>query len=264
MKSFILQCAPSGSKDLALQLGLYIAKLAAASIDSRSRFVLAVSGGSLPVALASALQAVEEAGIPLSTEKWYILYADERLVEEGHAESNHKGLETNVYSLPFWKAPKENIFQINYALVGDPAQCAVDYESRIRNLCTEGNTKIVSVDLVLLGMGPDGHTASLFPGHPLLNETSLLIAPIIDSPKPPSCRITFTYPLLSWARDVAFVAYGAGKAEMLQRVLAEAEGRDKKSEIENVTLPSARVKPLSGFCTWFVCNDAAKLVGDVM
>lgn len=258
MKASKVLCAPAGSNELALQLGNFIAKTAKESINARNRFVLAVSGGSLPAALGSALKAAAEAGATLSTEKWFILYADERLVEEGLSESNHKGLETNVYSLPLWKAPLENIFQINYALIGNPSQCASDYESRIRSLCTAGNTNEVSVDLVLLGMGPDGHTASLFPGHPLLSETRLLIAPITDSPKPPSCRITFTLPLLSSAREVAFVAYGAGKAEMLHKVITEAEERDEKVDIEGIVLPSARVKSSNGTCYWFVCNDAAK------
>jgi len=253
MKSKIIS-NPAGSHELALQLGIFIAKIANESITSRNRFLLAASGGSLPVALAAALKAVYETGVELSTEKWYILYADERLVEEGHGDSNHKALESNVYILPFWKASKENIFQINYNLISDPIKCAAEYESRLHTFC---NGKEY-IDLVLLGMGPDGHTASLFPDHSLLNETKLLIAPITDSPKPPSCRITFTLPLLQLATSIAFVAYGAGKAEMLQRVIKETEEYNTTNISDyDSRLPSSRVTSSNGTVTWFVCNDAA-------
>ena len=90
-------------------------------------------------------------------------------------------------------------------------------------------------DLVLLGMGPDGHIASLFPGHPAADETERLVVRVDGAPKPPPSRVTMTLPLLNAARAVAFVVSGAGKSAALARVLAG-----------DASLPAARVEPLDG------------------
>ena len=95
-------------------------------------------------------------------------------------------------------------------------------------------------------MGPDGHTASLFPGHSLLGESSTVVAHIENSPKPPPQRITFTYPVINAASNTFFVCTGASKAPNLKKVLTtDANNKD--------ALPSARV---TGTITWFV-DDAA-------
>jgi 6-phosphogluconolactonase len=100
-------------------------------------------------------------------------------------------------------------------------------------------------------MGPDGHTASLFPGHELLSEEDRWVAYVEDSPKPPSKRITFTYPVINHAARVAFVAVGKEKVDMLKSVLDNPE----------VGLPSARVKPVfPGKVFWFVDDAAAAKV----
>ena len=104
-------------------------------------------------------------------------------------------------------------------------------------------------DLILLGLGEDGHTASLFPQHPLLAEKSRWVAPIFDSPKPPPERITLTLPVINQARQVAFVTAGAGKADILAQVLAAEE------PAENI--PARLVRPTGGDLFWFVDEAAA-------
>jgi len=100
----------------------------------------------------------------------------------------------------------------------------------------------MSLDLILLGMGPDGHTCSLFPDHKLLDETKRDVASLTDSPKPPPARITLTFPVLNRAKNVVFVATGADKQAILHKVV-ETSGR----------LPAQQVKNAK----WFVDEVAA-------
>ena len=107
-----------------------------------------------------------------------------------------------------------------------------------------------SFDVILLGMGPDGHVASLFPHHPLLKETQKWVAPIFDSPKPPPQRITLTYPVINSASNVGFVATGAGKAEKLKLVIGPP--------VPSGSLPAQGVNVPNGTLVWFVDAPAAE------
>lgn len=116
--------------------------------------------------------------------------------------------------------------------INDPIEkVASDYEKLIREKLQP--TGIPSFDLLLLGVGPDGHTASLFPGHQLLDVNDRLIAFITDSPKPPPKRITMTFSLINNARHSIFAVPGSGKADIIKSIFADKEN-----------LPAGKVKAL--------------------
>ncbi|NXF27810.1 6PGL phosphogluconolactonase, partial [Rhodinocichla rosea] len=103
-------------------------------------------------------------------------------------------------------------------------------------------------DLLLLGVGPDGHTCSLFPGHALLQEQDSLVSFLEDSPKPPAQRVTMTLPLLNAAKSLLLVATGASKAPVLKRILEQQE---------QPPVPAARLRPRSGRLQWLLDREAA-------
>nr|CAG8433192.1 15336_t:CDS:2 [Entrophospora candida]CAG8566618.1 1497_t:CDS:2 [Entrophospora candida] len=130
-----------------------------------------------------------------------------------------------------------------------------DYEKQLIDVFAGLNSvKFPVFDLLLLGIGPDGHTCSLFPNRPQLEETSLWVTYIEDSPKPPPRRITFTLPVINHAHNVIFVATGKGKQDILCDILKNTN---------NKNLPATFVKPVNGNLYWFLDDEAsAKLVLD--
>jgi 6-phosphogluconolactonase len=110
---------------------------------------------------------------------------------------------------------EEQFIQIDQSMTLE--DCAVDYQTKILKSfgLSADSSEIPEFDLLLLGMGPDGHTCSLFPGHVLLAERKKLIAPISDSPKPPPERVTMTYSLIKRSKNCIFAMAGAGKSEMV-------------------------------------------------
>jgi 6-phosphogluconolactonase len=178
----------------------------------------------------------------------HIYYADERVVPLDHPDSNHSLCTKELFSkVPI---PTENIHVIDYSLKDDLEELADAYEKElIHEFAQKDSARFPVFDLILLGTGPDGHTASLFPGHSLLSEEDRWVAWIDDSPKPPPLRITLTYPVINHAARVAFVATGAGKAETLRTILDQPE----------VGLPASRVRPKEpGQVYWFVDEPAAE------
>jgi len=141
--------------------------------------------------------------------------------------------------------PPENIFRVR-AEEKDANVVARDYEEALRSFFRLRPGEFPRFDLILLGLGPDGHTASLFPNTPALNETKrLVVANWVEKFK--TNRITFTYPVLNYAACVIFLVSGGDKSEIVREVL-ENPGAD---------LPSQKVHPVNGRLLWLLDNDAA-------
>ncbi|KAG9101485.1 suppressor of los1-1 [Ceratobasidium sp. UAMH 11750] len=222
-------------------LAKFIVKAQAEAVEKKGKFTVALSGGSLPKMLMGLAGRND-----LPWDKWYIYFADERLVPLDHEDSNYRLCKKEFLSRT--RIPEKNIHAIDTSLLDDAEEAADAYEKiLILEFAQKDSARFPVFDLILLGMGPDGHTCSLFPGHELLTESDRWVAPIEDSPKPPPRRITFTFPVLNHASKCVFVASGEGKQEMLKQVIDHPEEG----------LPSSRVRPISpGQVYWFV-DDAA-------
>jgi 6-phosphogluconolactonase len=238
--------------DLNESLGRYIADIADAAINARGTFLLATSGGSLPLSLSTALNHIVASGRNLRAESWVIVYVDERHVALDSDDSNHGATMRCLKKSIWWQGAR--VLPIDPSLPLE--ECAAAYEVLLKH---EMHKAGGNIDLVLLGMGPDGHTASLFPGHPLLVLSSpplALVVPISDSPKPPLARVTLTLSAICGARDVAFIACGKEKAV----AIAAVAGTDAASYLEDA-LPAARVHARGKSALFFTDVEGAALIG---
>ncbi|KAI0841785.1 nagb/rpia/CoA transferase-like protein [Hypoxylon sp. FL0890] len=231
---------------LAPALRSYIITCQNAGITRHGVFKVGVSGGSLPKTLAKALL---KGSNSVKFDKWEIFFADERAVPLDHEDSNYGLLKKELLD----KIPPElgqpTVHPIDTQYLNDTQELADQYEKVLVNSFAKGDSvKLPIFDLLLLGAGPDGHTCSLFPGHPLLRETDAWVAPIEDSPKPPPRRITLTLPVVTHAVKVAFVATGGGKKEIMKEIFEKGNG-----------LPCALVNEATGErCSWFTDNAAVE------
>lgn len=220
---------------------------AQSSIRARGRFCVALAGGSTPrgvYSLLAADQSNPEKRLPW--ENIFIFFGDERHVPPDDAESNYRMARESLLSkVPI---PQQNIFRIAGEL--DATVAAEQYEQQLLNFFQVGPDEWPQFDLIMLGMGPDGHTASLFPGSPALQESRRkVVANWVE--KFQSYRLTFTFPLLNHAAEVMFLVSGESKAEALKGVL--------RSPDKNL-YPCQKVQPENGRLLWIVDKTAAKLL----
>ncbi|KAL1218163.1 putative 6-phosphogluconolactonase 4 [Cardamine amara subsp. amara] len=190
-------------KELSEAMAEYTAKLSAKFCKKRGYFTVVLSGGDLISWLSELLKPKYQESIEWS--KWHIFWVDERVVPLDHKDSNYKlALDGFLYKVPI---PIANINAIDQdcAALGD-AKCAAQlYEECLKRLVnrniirTYKSSGFPQFDLQILGMGLDGHMASLFPEHYQIKDKANLVTYITDSPKPPSKRITFTLPVINCA-----------------------------------------------------------------
>lgn len=210
------------------------------AVRARGRFCVALSGGNTPKGLYSLL-AGSYASLPW--DKVMFFWSDERHVPPEHPESNfHMANETLLSKI---KAPSQNVFRV-LSEESNADVAASKYEQTIKECFGLAPGEIPRFDLILLGMGADGHTASLFPGSQALQEKErLVVANWVE--KFNTTRITFTYPLLDRARCDAFLLIGKDKAPALRAVLEDAGS----------PLPAAGVRPANGDLIWLADRAAA-------
>ncbi|GER33423.1 6-phosphogluconolactonase [Striga asiatica] len=238
-------------EDVAVALAEYTANLSKKFIKEKGSFSVVISGGTLIDTLRKLVESPYKESVEWS--KWLIFWVDERVVPLDHEDSNYLLASRGFLSkVPI---PPNNIFAINSKK--SPEGAAEDYENLLKQLVSQKKlptskiTGFPKFDLMLLGMGPDGHVASLFPNHPQRHEKSKWVTFITDSPKPPPPRITFTFPVINSASEIAMVVTGAELAGTVKTALcAELAGASE------IPLPSMEVSP-EGQLTWFLDRDAA-------
>jgi len=219
------------------------AAVASQAVQRSGRFSVALSGGSTPKSLYSLLASGAIPNIPW--EKIFFFFGDERFVPPDHPDSNHRmAREAGLFA----KVPAEQVFRVRTE-EQDADAAARAYEQTLREFFSLPPGEFPRFDLILLGLGPDGHTASLFPGTAALNENSrLVVANWVDKFR--TYRITFTLPVLNRAGCVLFLVSGADKANIVREVL----------ENEKANLPSQNVRPADGRLLWLLDRAAASRI----
>jgi 6-phosphogluconolactonase len=219
-------------------------ELAREAITERGRFTVALAGGSTPQR-AYDLLASASYRQQLDWSKAHIFFGDERSVPPDDAESNYRM--ANEALLSHVDLPAENIHRMNG--VGDVVANARLYEDEMRTFFNDAAWP--RFDLVLLGMGDDGHTASLFPGAQALHEEQAWVAGVWVE-KLSAYRITLTAPAINHAAHIIFLVTGENKAEPLREILEGGHNPER--------LPAQLIKPLDGSLEWFVdCAASAQL-----
>jgi len=213
--------------------------LAVQSIRERGRFLVALSGGSTPMALYRLL-----AREPIDWTRIHVFWGDERLVPPEDPENSYgQAWEALLKHIPI---PTENIHRVASEL--DPVAAARDYASILREFAAPP-LDWPRFDLVLLGLGEDGHTASLFPGSPV-DATEPVIAVTAQYQGRPARRVTLTPLVFNAARQVIFLVTGANKAVTLKGVFSDYNSSEQ--------VPAKRIQPADGQVTWLVDKAAGK------
>lgn len=214
------------TQDFVAEAVEFIRHRAEAALAERGVFRMALSGGNTPRPVYRGL-----AGIATDWAKWEVTFGDERCVPPESDQSNFRMAKESLFDHA--PIPAGNILRMRGE--DEPTVAAADYERVLR-----AKDPGYRHDLILLGMGDDGHTASLFPGTEALTESGRwVVANFV--PKFSAHRLTFTYPLLNAARDVCFLVNSAGKEQVLEEIFSGGSA-----------YPSAAVQPSAGGVTWLL------------
>ncbi|PYK25685.1 MAG: 6-phosphogluconolactonase [Verrucomicrobia bacterium] len=211
----------------------FILKQARKAMSERNEFRIALSGGNTPASVYARI-AAEARDLP-----WQLIrftFGDERCVPPDDPQSNFRMARKNLF-VPA-AVPEKSIMRMRGEI--DPQTAAHEYQAQLDAIATEHGERIYQHDLILLGLGDDGHTASLFPGTAALEEmTRRVIANFV--PKLNAWRLTFSFPLINHARQILFLVGASKSPRLIEGVLAGDQ-----------QFPAARVNPAAGEVTWMI------------
>jgi 6-phosphogluconolactonase len=221
-----------------------VVQLAADALDARNSFFLALSGGNTPAGLYSALASAEFAS-RLDWSRSHIYFGDERCVPADHRDSNYRmARERLLDQVP---VPQSQVHRIAGEMAAEDAANAY---AREVNDTVPTEHHLPRFDLILLGVGLDGHVASLFPNTDILHKRKTAASVYVE--KLDACRVSLTLPVINNARHVMLLVAGAKKADVVRHVLRGAPGADP--------LPVQMLKP-NGVLEWYLDADAARQLG---
>lgn len=233
----------SDAKALASEAAQRFSDLAREAVEHRGRFSVVLSGGSTPGSLFRLL-AAQPYRDQIPWQDVYLFWGDERCVPPSDPGSNYRlAEEALIRNVPL---PAGNLFRVRGELSPDAA--ARNYDKVLQDFFCGPRPRF---DLVLLGLGIDGHTASLFPGSSALWEAEQLAVPVeAHYQDRPAWRVTLTLPAINTARHVLFLVQGEDKAEIVQAVLEDPEA----------SLPAQQIRPGAGQLVWLLDAPAASLL----
>jgi|WetSurMetagenome_2_1015567.scaffolds.fasta_scaffold08457_3 6-phosphogluconolactonase len=225
--------------ELATQAARVFSDLAENAIAERGRFAVALSGGSTPKRMFEQL-----AKMVIDWRHIHLFWVDERCVPPDHPDSNF-GMTAEVL-LNQIEIPGENVHRIHGEL--PPEQAVLIYEKELRHFFGD---QLPVFDLILLGLGSDGHTASLFPGSPALQEKKRWVIEVKHSAPPPPLvdRVTLTFPVLKQAREVIFLVSGKEKSAILSKIF--------KSPSISEVIPVLELSDNKSNTRWFLDSSSA-------
>jgi 6-phosphogluconolactonase len=221
------------TKNFVADASAFILEQARKAIAERSEFRIALSGGNTPAPVYRRV-AVEAHDLPWKSVRF--TFGDERCVPPDDPQSNFRMARENLF-VPA-AVPEKSIMRMRGEI--DPQIAAQEYEDQLNAIATARDKAIYQHDLILLGLGDDGHTASLFPGTAALGEMARrVVANFV--PKLNAWRLTFTFPLIDHARHILFLVGASKNQELIDHVLAG-----------DPQFPAARVNPVAGQVTWII------------
>src|ERR1700730_16921301 len=221
------------TKNFAADAANFIVDLTHKALAERNEFRIALSGGNTPRPVYAEIARIAH---DLPWERILITFSDERCVPPDDAQSNYRMARENLFRPA--AVPENSIMRMRGEI--DPQIAAQEYEDELGLLGTQRGEQIYRHDLILLGLGDDGHTASLFPGTAALEEINRrVVANFV--PKFNAWRLTFTFPLINHARHVCFLVNAAKRIDLIERVM--------KGDAQ---YPAARINPTAGDLIWIL------------